>query len=519
MASLTAESLGFDEKETTPIEEPEVSFAEHSFSREEVIEASENHLDFLAALATPLVYLYAYPAVFLSVWQWLTSYAVKQRDFSRLALGLPRGFGKTTLIKLFILWCLLFTKKKFILVIAANASLAENILADIVDMLDEPNVKRTFGDWRLGCTKDTSGLKKFGFRGRDIILAALGAGGSVRGLNLKNERPDVMVFEDVQTREQADSAVESESLYRWLLGTAMKAKSPHGCLFVFIANMYPTPHSILRKLKASSSWTKFISGAILEDGTSIWEELQPIAQLMEEFKVDDEAGHPEIFYAEVLNDETASVANKLDITRLVASTVDLTFPPEGKYIIIDLATNKPGANDTVIGLAYVYNCKPTLIKIKKGVFSPLETIQHAVTMAQEEGCSLICAEDGSYQYTFQFWFDFVCDKLGIIGIEMRGVKTKGIPKNTRIREAFKKLLAGDIAVAPAVRNIVADQYQQWNPLKKDNVDDILDIIGYLEQPYIEHADAIAYSLIDEESQRRMNSLETDVLPAYLNCAF
>ena len=104
--------------------------SEASYSTEEVVTAARESLDFLAALVMPLIYQYAYPPVFLAVWQWLTSYAILTRDFSKLALGLPRGFGKTTLLKIFIVWVILFTKKKFILITAANSSLAENVLAD-----------------------------------------------------------------------------------------------------------------------------------------------------------------------------------------------------------------------------------------------------------------------------------------------------------------------------------------------------------------------------------------------------
>lgn len=493
--------------------------SEASYSTEEVITAARESLDFLAAMVMPLVYQYAYPPVFLAVWQWLTSYAILTRDFSKLALGLPRGFGKTTLLKIFIVWVILFTKKKFILITAANSSLAENVLADVIDMLDEINIKRTFGDWRLGVEKDSANLKKFGYRGRNIILAALGAGGSLRGLNLKNERPDVMVFEDVQTREQADSSTESDALYRWMLGTAMKAKSPHGCLYIFVANMYPTPHSILRKLKASPSWTKFITGAILENGESIWEELQPIKQLMEEFAVDDEAGHPEIFYAEVMNDETASVANKLDITKLRGWDIDLSFQPQGKYILVDPATDKPGANDTAIGLVYVYDGKPVLVSLISEVLSPLDAVKKTLQLAMKEGCRLVCVESVAYQYTFLYWANYVCEQYGIVGVEYVELKTRGIPKNTRIKDGFKKLVSGDTAIVPALRQQVADKYTMWNPIKKDNDDDILDIIGYLEKPMEEYGDMISYDILDEEAAWRANDNVTDVIPAELNCSF
>lgn len=54
----------------------------------------------------------------------------------------------------------------------------------------------------------------------------------IRGISLKNERPDIMLFDDIQSRVVAESQVQSETLEREMTGTAMKAKSPHGCLFL-----------------------------------------------------------------------------------------------------------------------------------------------------------------------------------------------------------------------------------------------------------------------------------------------
>ena len=115
-------------EEQVPEEAPAT---EAAFSTVQAEEAARESLDFLAALAMPLVFKYLFPPVFKSVWIWLLSYVHKPLDFSQLALGLPRGFGKTMLIKVFILYCILFTKKKFILVICGTQTKANNILTDI----------------------------------------------------------------------------------------------------------------------------------------------------------------------------------------------------------------------------------------------------------------------------------------------------------------------------------------------------------------------------------------------------
>ena len=123
--------------DSPPQEQEPESLQETSFNSQEVQDLSKNSLDFLAALAMPVVFKYLFPPVFKAIWDWLLSYVHRARDFSQLAIGLPRGFGKTMLIKIFVLYCVLFTKKSFILIICGTQTKANNILADIQSMLDE----------------------------------------------------------------------------------------------------------------------------------------------------------------------------------------------------------------------------------------------------------------------------------------------------------------------------------------------------------------------------------------------
>lgn len=461
-----------------PPEIPQLQVEEISVSAQEVHQNAKESLDFLAALCMPLIFKYYFPPVFLSVWQWLTSYVQRTRDFSQLVLGLPRGFGKSTVVKLFIIYCILFTSKKFILIIAANAKLAENILADVIDMLEEPNIRKVFGDWKLGVETDTQALKKFGYRGRNITIAAVGSETSVRGLNLKNDRPDVMIMDDVQTRENAESAIQAESLERWIIGTLMKAKSPMGCLYLFIGNMYPTKHSILRKLKSNPKWTKFIAGGILADGTSLWEDLQPISQLINEFETDLAMGHPEIFYSEVLNDENASSNNLVDLSKLPEYPVQEHDIPSGNFIVIDPSNDKANSDAVSVGYFEVYETRPILMEVKEDRYSPGDTIREALKLALKHNCRLIAVESNAYQYSLLYWFNFICQQLGITGIECVALYSGSISKNSRILTMFKSLSAGEIFIAPTARTQVFLQIMQFNPLRRDNTDGILDLLTY-----------------------------------------
>jgi len=54
----------------------------------------------------------------------------------------------------------------------------------------------------------------------------------------------------------------------------------------------------------------------------------------------------------------------------------------------------------------------------------------------------------------------------------------GFSKNSRILAMFKQLKAGEIFISPECKGEVFMQISQWNPLKRDNVDDILDLLAY-----------------------------------------
>ena len=83
-----------------------------SYNREQVIAVAREDLDFFSSLALPDVVTFNFPPLFHAIWKLLVAKAILTRDFSKLALGLPRGFAKTTLMKLFMLWCIFFSQPR-----------------------------------------------------------------------------------------------------------------------------------------------------------------------------------------------------------------------------------------------------------------------------------------------------------------------------------------------------------------------------------------------------------------------
>lgn len=459
-------------------------------NREEVIAAAKSDLNFFGQICIPDIFLFNFPPVFLAIWQMLTDGANKTVGQDRLAIGLPRGFGKTILLKLYVVWLILFTDRKFILVVCNTASLAENFIADVVDILSSPNIVRVFGDWRLALEKDTQPLKKFAFRGRPVSLAALGSGSSLRGLNIKFVRPDAIIMDDMQSREEAESTVEAQKILVWMLGTLLKANNKSRCQFAFIGNMYPFDGSILKKLRTNPAWYSFICGAILEDGQSIWPELRSVEDIMDELENDISMGHPEIFFSEVMNDDEAGNRAGLDITAINywedPETYGQPLEAEAGFVLIDPSVGKKKNDAVSIGAHLIFDGKPVFWDLDVGAFNPKQQIEKSIQMAVKYGLMVILVESVAYQATLIFWMNEAKQRYGLHGLRILEIYPGISGKNARIINALKLLVAKDkpCFVHERVKSRLIHQIVHWNPLKSHNADDILDQLAY-EYPAIQ----------------------------------
>lgn len=450
-------------------------------------EAAKKDFNYLAGLALADEFLFNFPKWYLVLFHLLTQFTKK---VERFAIGIPRGFAKTTFVKILCLWYILFSHKKFILIISASEKKAASILADIEDMLSSPNIRRLFGHWDNNIEENNNTTKVFHFRGRNIILWAAGAGTSVRGINRKNMRPDVMIMDDIQDRETAKNKELVDELMVWMLSTLMKARSPFGCTYIYVGNMYPQ-NCILNNLKNNKGWTSLVVGGITADGESLWEDLKPIDELIEEYESDTEAGHPEVFITEILNCTDVSLPSGIDISKIpqLPNYYLEADAGEGSFILIDPSSGKKKGDDCTIEHYEVMDGKPIFDELDAGTFTPTQVIKFAIDLGIRRNTRLICVEDVAYQSTLLHHFEQYVEREGITGFVFMPVSPKGRHKNNRIKAGANKLLAGEILLHPRVRSQVLSQYVDWNPLKINNTDDIIDPIGYVEevlQLYPEH---------------------------------
>lgn len=459
---------------------------------EDARKRAEEDLNFLSVLCLFEIMQYMFPTMYIAMWQLLKSKVHLVRDFSKLALGIPRAFAKTTFIKIFIVYCVLFTRKCFIAVISYNEDHAISVLTDVCKMLSSPNIVSLFGDWELNKELDQAATKVFSFRGRTIVLKGVGAKGGIRGLNYGHKRPDVIIFEDYQKKAESENEDVSTALYKDMIGTAMKTKSPFGCLYIYVANMYPTPGSILKKLKDNSDWTSLILGGIIVDSNgaaqSLWEELHPLEQLLAEYESDLKAGCPEVFLAEVLNDQTAGIKAGIDITKIPEFPFDSSELPQGRAVVIDPSLDNPTSDYNGVGLVGLYDGVPCLEKVILEKFTPFGLIKASIILAFQTGTRLICVENVAYQASLLFWFSKVCQDNGIEGFHFMPLNIGSGSKNSKIMSTLKEVEKKEVYIKREVRPLFINEVIKFNPLKKNNQDTVLDLLTMAKKVVEQHGD-------------------------------
>ena len=132
----------------------------------------------------------------------------------------PREHGKSTRMTFaFPLWCLLFKKSHFIVIIGAGKDDAEMQMSNIRAALeDNERILEDFPaqHWQgNGRTWNKSMLEL----ANGTAVVARGKGGSMRGIRNRQYRPDLIIVDDTFKDQEADSAAIREKVYRWFSRT------------------------------------------------------------------------------------------------------------------------------------------------------------------------------------------------------------------------------------------------------------------------------------------------------------
>ena len=199
----------------------------------------------------------------------------KRRKGLKYAIAAPRGGAKSSIVSNILpLWCACYKKKQFMIIVSDTAGQAEDFLSDIKRELefnvalarDFPHVVGKGVVWRQNeiITKN------------DIKILALGTGNKIRGRKFGVIRPDLLVFDDLESSDDVRSEVNRNFIrYDWFNKDAIYVEGTEVTDFIVIGTVLGKD-SLLNALldpKEYPNWKSKRFSAVNEFSTSpLWDE-------------------------------------------------------------------------------------------------------------------------------------------------------------------------------------------------------------------------------------------------------
>jgi hypothetical protein len=221
-----------------------------------------------------------------------------------MATIMPRGFSKTTLIGIAgMLYKILYQEHKFIVYVSETATAAATQLGNVkYELSANPMIHFLWGNLKPDRNSELKWTADMFQTTTGVVVASRGRGGQIRGMNVRGQRPDCILFDDVEDKESVKTEEQREKSRSWFYGDLMPAlprMDPKATIFGLGTIL--DREALLMTLHRDPEWTSLIFGAEDKDGDALWEDNMSIAQLEAKKKSYALAGMLPDFYREYMS--------------------------------------------------------------------------------------------------------------------------------------------------------------------------------------------------------------------------
>lgn len=445
-------------------------------------------------------------------WELVTS------DHPRIAVAAPRRHAKSTAITLaYVLACVLFRERSYVIIISDTITQACQFLGDIrraIDTSDE--LKKLFKIEKF--LKETEDDIEVVFEdGHSFKIQARGSGQSMRGLKWNNKRPDLIVGDDLENDEIVMNKDRRDKFKRWFYAAVIPAVSSNGVIRVigtilhedsFLNNLMPSEYNrrcVVEPLKTYltnvrvSEWLAIKYRAHTDDFTKIlWESNYTKDYFIDLRKNYLDRGIPDAYSQEYLNipiDDSVAFFKRTDFKPLDTEDKKKRL---NYYVTADLAISKDQQADySVFIVAGVDENK--VIQIKHVIRERMDSREIVDTIfALQEAYQPICFGIEEMQVSKAigpFLREEMVRRAVYPNVEL--LKHMGLDKVARAKTMQARVRAGGVKV---------DKDADWYPVFEDELakfpratkDDQVDAFAYLGRMLDSMSEAATDKEIEEE---------------------
>lgn len=399
-----------------------------------------------------------------------------------IALALPRGHAKTTLSKLCCVWYLLFTDTRFIVYVSNTSTIAAEACKDIIAYIRSDNFISIFGEVSFEVNQEGHGFYKFwmhvpngagGFKKKFCILKALGAGQQVRGLNIDNERPQLAVVDDLEDNENTATPLMQKKLKVWFFGAFMKAMSKKRKKIIYLGNMLSNQSILFYLCEKSQEWHTIRKGCLLSSGEPLWADLWPFEEIRKDYLEYQRNGLTALWFAEMMNMPMAEGTALIDPGNITYMPMIIPGQQSAAFITYDPAiSQKTWANDSAIAVhAYVAD-RWQIAETVSGKFPPEKVFYLLVELCLRWNTRVVGVEAGAYQLGLKVIWE-ILSKTIEQSFFVYEVPHKNRSKTERLA-VWCAALTKKIWTLTEGDMVVTQQLINFDPLKSNNVDDVID---------------------------------------------
>ena len=225
----------------------------------------------------------------------------------KIAIAAPRGIGKTSIARAIVMRSILFRLQRFIVYLSNSATSAEMQTENLKrDLIANQQVRKLFGNIKNAIAGGDSIDESFSKScwtafGKTFILPR-GAGQQVRGLNWNNHRPELVIIDDLEDKNEIKSEENRKKLKEWFWSDLMKTEDRYsaGCIFIYIDTI-KHEDSLLVDLIESPEWAS-VQLSICDDNYKSYDtNYMTDAEIMLEVEEHRRLGTLDAFYMERMN--------------------------------------------------------------------------------------------------------------------------------------------------------------------------------------------------------------------------
>ncbi len=421
----------------------------------------------------------------------------------KVVIAAPRGFGKTSILMAYCAKNILFQDRRYIVPVSCSSTLAvlqsENLKNEL--LTNEVIIKL------FGSVKSSEFSKEQWVTDSGIMVMPRGRGQQIRGLLYRNDRPDLILVDDLEDSESVYSEEQREKLKKWFFSDLMNSvhKGNKGWRVIVVGTVLHQD-SLLENLLNDPNWYSLRLELFDDKFKSTWPEFMSdsdVEKMVEEYRNHNMLDSLYMEYRNVpISPDSAEF--KAEYFRYYVDS-DLKDIEEVVVLIDPAKTAKKTSDDSAIiavGLSMSKN-KIFVLDLDAGRFHPDELYEKAFEMCRRYRSRVLAYEVTSLHEFISYPLKTAAAQKGMV-LEFIELQARG-SKEERVRGLIPFYRRGEVFHNRANCGKLEAQLLSFPRSKKW---DCMDVLAYI-IPLLERGKRYYYASREEAGDDEYKDIEID----------